>query len=170
VVNWLKVGKQMLGRGPFVRTFTQKMFGPRFDTISICLLHLVNDPKSGAAFALKHEHLPPILSSTTIDNLENRSPSRLLCAIVGNSSRKLATLSANLVSYRGKGRGRVSSLEPFPSTPATRVDPRGAHPTPPSRRRRLGGDSLHQVACHFPSRAHCWPGAGGSRGRKGAST
>src|SRR2546421_8212628 len=60
---------------------------------------LVNDPK--------HEHLTPILSSTTIDNLENRSTSRWLCAVVGNSSRKLATLSENLVSYRGKGRGRV---------------------------------------------------------------
>jgi len=34
VVNWVNIRTQMLGRGPFVRTFSQKMFGPRFDTIS----------------------------------------------------------------------------------------------------------------------------------------
>jgi len=36
-----------------------------------------------------------------MDNLEKRSTSRWLCAVVGNSSQKLATLSENLVSYRG---------------------------------------------------------------------
>jgi hypothetical protein len=39
MVNWVNIRTQMLGRGPFVRTFSQKMFGPRFDTISICLPH-----------------------------------------------------------------------------------------------------------------------------------
>ena len=30
LVNWLKVRTQMLGRGPFVRTFSQKTMGRRF--------------------------------------------------------------------------------------------------------------------------------------------
>jgi len=38
MVNWLKVGTQILGWGPLVRTFSQKTMGRRFGTISISWL------------------------------------------------------------------------------------------------------------------------------------
>ena len=37
MVNWVNIRTQMLGRGPFVRTFDQKKFGSRFGRISMFL-------------------------------------------------------------------------------------------------------------------------------------
>ena len=101
-----------------------------------------------------------------------RKPKRFLIPVTHHSAFSKRLVIGQKIWYhtgvKEEGESGVSSHSL--DTPATSVDPRGAHPTPPSLRRRLGGDSLHQVACHFPSRAHCWPGAGGSRGRKGART
>ena len=54
---------------------------------------MVNEPFTLPDFALEREHLPPIMSSTTIDGLRNRSRRGWLCAGVVNLNDQTEHLS-----------------------------------------------------------------------------